>query len=81
MKDDTEIVLELVHEAKISDLLKLNEGKRHKASGIPYEASGIHLKDGYLHIVPTVSPEHRAGRRHEHWHRRLVLTVGLAEVG
>jgi hypothetical protein len=44
MKEDTETVLELVQETRIGELLKGAE-KKH------YEASGVHLKDGYLHIV------------------------------
>jgi hypothetical protein len=44
MKPDANIVLELVQEARIGDLLKGASDKR-------YEASGVHLKDGYLHIV------------------------------
>jgi len=44
MKKDTATYLELVQEARIGDLLKGASKKR-------YEASGVHLKDGYLHIV------------------------------
>ena len=44
MKKDTATYLELVQEARISELLKGDGDKR-------YEASGVHLKDGYLHIV------------------------------
>jgi hypothetical protein len=44
MKQDTVTFLELVQEARISDLLKGAGEKR-------YEASGVYLMDGYLHIV------------------------------
>ena len=44
MKNDAAVELDLVREAKISDLFKASKDKR-------YEASGVHLKDGYLHIV------------------------------
>ena len=44
MKQDTATVLELVQETRIGELLKGAGDKR-------YEASGVHLKDGYLHII------------------------------
>ena len=44
MKENGGTVLELVQEARISELLKDAGDKR-------YEASGVHLKDGYLHII------------------------------
>jgi hypothetical protein len=44
MKQDTATCLELVQEEKIGELLK-------EAADTRYEASGVHLKDGYLHIV------------------------------
>jgi hypothetical protein len=49
MKQDKATVLELVQEARISELLKGAGGKR-------YEASGIFLKDGWLHIVFDDTP-------------------------
>jgi hypothetical protein len=66
MKNDVEIVLELVHEAKISDLLKLgglSQGTRH-------EASGVYLKDGYLHIVFDNLPH--VMRLRPDWYRATV---------
>jgi hypothetical protein len=44
MKQDTATVLELVQEARIGELLK-DAGDKH------YEASGVHMKEGYLHII------------------------------
>ena len=44
MKQDTATFLEIVEEVRISELLKGNGDKR-------YEASGVCLKDGYLHII------------------------------
>jgi hypothetical protein len=44
MKQDMATFLELVQEVRIGELLK-GAGDKH------YEASGIHLKDGYLHII------------------------------
>lgn len=44
MKQDMAPFLELVQEVRISDLLKNGGDKR-------YEASGVYLKDGYLHVV------------------------------
>ncbi|MFA4824344.1 MAG: hypothetical protein WC593_04220 [Methanoregula sp.] len=44
MIQDTATFLELVEEVRIGDLLKSEGDKR-------YEASGVHLKDGYLHII------------------------------
>lgn len=44
MNQDTDISLELVQEVKIGDLLR-DTGKKR------YEASGVYLKDGALHIV------------------------------
>jgi hypothetical protein len=44
MKPDSVTVLELVQEARISEFLKDPGDKR-------YEASGVHLKDGYFHII------------------------------
>lgn len=44
MKQDTVTVLELVQEARIRDLLKGAGEER-------YEASGVYLMDGYLHII------------------------------
>jgi hypothetical protein len=49
MKQDTANVLDLVQEAKIGDLIKGAGDER-------YEASGVHLKDGYLHIVFDNTP-------------------------
>jgi hypothetical protein len=44
MKQDMTTFLELVQEVRIGELLKGAGDKR-------YEASGVHLKDGYLHII------------------------------
>ncbi len=44
MKQDTGTFLESIQEARISDLLKGAGEKR-------YEASGVYLKDGYLHVI------------------------------
>jgi len=44
MKQDTTMFLELVREVRISELLKGAGDER-------YEASGVCLKDGYLHII------------------------------
>ncbi|MDD1708658.1 MAG: hypothetical protein LUQ33_05770, partial [Methanoregulaceae archaeon] len=44
MTQDEAAFLELVDEVKIGELIKGAGDKR-------YEASGVHLKDGYLHIV------------------------------
>lgn len=44
VKQDATPVLELVQEVRIRELLG-DAGKKH------YEASGVYLKDGYLHIV------------------------------
>jgi len=44
MKQDTVTFLELLHEVRIGELLK-------DAGDNRYEASGVHLKDGYLHII------------------------------
>jgi hypothetical protein len=49
MKQDRGAVLELVQEARIGELLKGAGDKR-------YEASGVHLKDGYLHIIFDDNP-------------------------
>jgi hypothetical protein len=52
-------VLELVQEARISELLKGSGDKR-------FEASGVHLKDGYLHIIFDDEP--RLLRLKADWH-------------
>ncbi|MCX6693497.1 MAG: hypothetical protein NT074_02955 [Methanomicrobiales archaeon] len=44
MMQDTATFLELVDDVKISELIKCAGNKR-------CEASGVHLKDGYLHII------------------------------
>jgi hypothetical protein len=44
MRQDEAAFLELVREARIGDLLK-------GSGGTGFEASGVHLKDGYLHII------------------------------
>jgi len=44
MKQDTMMFLELVREVRISELLKGAGDER-------YEASGVCLKDGYLHLI------------------------------
>jgi hypothetical protein len=49
MKQDGGIYLELVQEAKIGEILNDAGNKR-------YEASGVHLKDGYLHIIFDDNP-------------------------
>jgi hypothetical protein len=49
MKQDTARFLELDQEARIGELLK-GAGNRR------YEASGVHLKDGYLHIIFDDNP-------------------------
>ena len=49
MEQDNATFLELVGEARIGDLLKGDGDKR-------YEASGVHLKDGYLHIIFDDNP-------------------------
>jgi hypothetical protein len=49
MDQDNATFLEIVQEARIGELLKGNGDKR-------YEASGVHLKDGYLHIIFDDNP-------------------------
>src|SRR5512137_254318 len=49
MNQDNTTFLELVQEARIGELLKGAGRKR-------YEASGVHLKDGYLHIIFDDNP-------------------------
>jgi hypothetical protein len=49
MKQDTATFLELVQEARIGELLKGAGDKR-------YDASGVHLMDGYLHIIFDDNP-------------------------
>jgi hypothetical protein len=49
MNPDNTTFLELVRETRIGDLLKRDGDKR-------YEASGVYLKDGYLHIIFDDNP-------------------------
>ena len=48
-RTDGPVLLELVREAKISELLGDTHGKR-------YEASGVHFEDGYLYVVFDDAP-------------------------
>ena len=50
MNQDNATFLELVQEARIGDLFK-GAGDKH------YEASGVYLKDGYLHIIFDDNPD------------------------
>jgi hypothetical protein len=61
MKKDTATYLELVREARIGEVLKGAGDKR-------YEASGVHLKDGYLHIVFDDDPH--LVRLRPDWHQK-----------
>ena len=72
MKKDTATYLELVQEARIGDLLKGAGNKR-------YEASGVHLKDGYLHIVFDDDPH--LVRIRPDWHQKGEEPVLLALKG
>ena len=49
MKRDTMTFLELVREVRIGELLKSSGDER-------YEASGVCLKDGYLHVIFDDNP-------------------------
>jgi hypothetical protein len=49
MDQDNATFVELVQEARIGELFKGAGGRR-------YEASGVHLKDGYLHIIFDDNP-------------------------
>ncbi len=73
-------VLELVREAKISELLS---GRRDKR----YEASGVHLKDGALHVVfdhaadiLRISPEWDAGQEAPDLIETHVRTKGYEDI-
>ena len=59
MKQDATTFLELVDEVRIGELLKSAGEKR-------YEASGVFLKDGYLHIIFDDNP--RLLRIRPDWH-------------
>jgi hypothetical protein len=61
MKKDTATYLERVQQARIGDLLKCAKDKR-------YEASGVHLKDGCLHIVFDDDPH--LLRIRPDWHQK-----------
>jgi len=58
-KQDTATVLELIQEVKIRELLKGDGDKR-------YEASGVHLEGGYLHII--FDDDSRLLRLRPDWH-------------
>jgi len=72
MKKDSATYLELVQEARIGDLLNGAGDKR-------YEASGVHLKDGYLHIVFDDDPH--LVRLRPDWHQKGEEPVLLALKG